>query len=36
MLRRMIHAMLGAETFQKGLASYLNKHKYGNTVTADL
>ena len=28
--------MLGAETFQKGLASYLSKHKYGNTVTADL
>eukprot|EP00656_Telonema_subtile_P050572 TRINITY_DN658_c0_g1_i1.p1 TRINITY_DN658_c0_g1~~TRINITY_DN658_c0_g1_i1.p1 ORF type:complete len:682 (+),score=187.52 TRINITY_DN658_c0_g1_i1:183-2228(+) len=33
---RMIHAMLGPETFQKGLGAYLKKHAYSNTTTADL
>lgn len=33
---RMAHAVLGRENFQKGLVSYMKKHQYGNTVTADL
>merc|ERR1712166_3970 len=33
---RMIHAILGADTFQQGLSAYLSKHGYGNTVTGDL
>lgn len=32
----MLHAFLGAKTFQKGLQHYLKKHAYGNTVTEDL
>ena len=32
----MLHAYLGPEAFQKGLQSYLKKHAYGNTETADL
>ncbi|GMI15997.1 hypothetical protein TrVE_jg1398 [Triparma verrucosa] len=33
---RMIHAVLGREMFQKGLILYMQKHKYGNTLTSDL
>ncbi|MDB5178767.1 MAG: hypothetical protein JWN01_710 [Patescibacteria group bacterium] len=32
----MLHHYLGAEAFQKGLNIYLERHKYGNTVTHDL
>jgi len=33
---RMIFAVLGEETFQKGLRLYFDRHKYGNTETSDL
>ncbi|GMI25629.1 hypothetical protein TeGR_g13324, partial [Tetraparma gracilis] len=33
---KMVHAVLGRENFQKGLMAYMDKHKYGNTITADL
>jgi len=33
---RMIKAVLGMKSFQKGLASYMKKHAYGNTQTFDL
>jgi aminopeptidase N len=32
----MLHHYLGAEVFKKGLQTYLNRHKFGNTVTHDL
>jgi aminopeptidase N len=32
----MAHAVLGRSNFQKGLVAYMQRHKYGNTVTADL
>ena len=33
---RMLVKFLGEETFQKGMRSYLKKHKYGNAKTSDL
>jgi len=33
---RMIEQWLGAETFRQGISTYLKKHSYANTVTADL
>jgi puromycin-sensitive aminopeptidase len=33
---RMICAVLGKKAFQRGLAAYMAKHKYGNTETYDL
>jgi puromycin-sensitive aminopeptidase len=33
---RMVHAVLGAQAFQAGLAAYFARHSYGNTVTHDL
>ena len=33
---RMIEQYLGEETFREGVGSYLRKHAYGNTNTADL
>lgn len=33
---RMLVKFLGEETFQKGMRSYLKKHKYGNAKTNDL
>uniref|UniRef100_A0A7S1B8F5 Aminopeptidase n=1 Tax=Corethron hystrix TaxID=216773 RepID=A0A7S1B8F5_9STRA len=33
---RMIHAVLGKDLFQKGLALYMDRHKYSNTVTHQL
>lgn len=33
---RMLSSYLGLETFLKGVARYLNKHKFGNATTADL
>ena len=33
---RMLASYLGAETFQKGLRSYLKKHQYSNAKTLDL
>ncbi len=33
---RMIEQWLGAETFRDGIRLYLQRHSYGNTVTADL
>eukprot|EP01062_Namystynia_karyoxenos_P059363 TRINITY_DN507_c0_g1_i3.p1 TRINITY_DN507_c0_g1~~TRINITY_DN507_c0_g1_i3.p1 ORF type:complete len:912 (+),score=335.98 TRINITY_DN507_c0_g1_i3:86-2737(+) len=33
---RMIHAVVGAEDFQKGLRLYFQRHQYGNTETTDL
>jgi len=32
----MMHHYLGAEAFRAGLHTYLERHKYGNTVTHDL
>ena len=32
----MLHNWLGAEPFRKGLALYLKRHQYKNTVTEDL
>lgn len=33
---RMIEQFLGEEVFRQGVGSYLRRHAYGNTVTADL
>ncbi len=33
---RMLEQYLGAETFRRGIAHYLDRHRYGNTETADL
>ncbi len=33
---RMLHAYMGPEDFRKGLAHYLDKHKYANAKTSDL
>lgn len=33
---RMIERHLGDETFRRGLNLYLDKHRYGNTITTDL
>jgi len=33
---RMIYALLGEEKFQEGLRLYFERHRYGNTETADL
>ncbi len=33
---RMIEQFLGEDAFRQGVGSYLRKHAYGNTVTADL
>jgi len=33
---RMLHAVLGAENFKKGLRLYFERHKYGNTETHHL
>lgn len=33
---RMLVKFLGEDTFQKGMRSYLTKHKYGNAKTSDL
>lgn len=33
---RMVHSMIGHEAFRAGLQAYMQKHKYGNTVTKDL
>eukprot|EP00245_Coleochaete_scutata_P004190 TRINITY_DN1646_c0_g1_i1.p1 TRINITY_DN1646_c0_g1~~TRINITY_DN1646_c0_g1_i1.p1 ORF type:complete len:694 (+),score=142.25 TRINITY_DN1646_c0_g1_i1:286-2082(+) len=33
---RQLESAVGAENFKKGLNSYLESHKYGNTVTTDL
>jgi len=33
---RMIHAVLGPQAFQAGLAAYMKKFAYGNTRTTDL
>ena len=32
----MVHLILGSDKFQEGLALYMKRHEYGNTVTADL
>ena len=32
----MVNNWLGAEKFRKGLALYLKRHQYKNTVTEDL
>src|SRR5690606_34578355 len=33
---RMIEQFIGEETFREGVGTYLRRHSYGNTVTADL
>lgn len=33
---RIVHAVLGKELFQKGLALYMDRHKYSNTETHQL
>merc|ERR1711871_854712 len=33
---RMVHAVLGADAFRKGLQIYFKRHAYGNTITAAL
>jgi len=33
---RMIEQFIGEDAFREGVASYLRRHSYGNTVTADL
>ena len=33
---RMLEQYVGAEPFQRGIASYIAKHRYGNTETTDL
>ena len=33
---RMLEQYLGPETFRKGIAGYLDQHRYGNTETTDL
>lgn len=33
---KMLHAVLGAEDFQKGLQLYMERHQYGNTETYHL
>src|SRR5439155_1360886 len=33
---RMLERYLGADQFQRGIASYIAKHQYGNTETTDL
>lgn len=33
---RMMEMFIGEESFRRGVTDYLNKHKYANTVTADL
>lgn len=33
---RMLEAYLGEESFRKGIRSYMAKHQYSNTTTADL
>ena len=35
-LLRMIEQYLGVEVFRKGVATYLERHSYANTVTSDL
>ncbi len=35
-LLRMIEQFLGVEVFRKGVATYLERHSYANTVTSDL
>lgn len=33
---RMLEFIMGKDDFKEGLSKYLEKHKYGNTVTQDL
>jgi len=33
---RMLHSWIGDAAFRKGMAAYLNKHAYSNTLTEDL
>lgn len=33
---RMIYSQLGSEKFREGMRLYMQRHKYGNTVTEDL